>query len=130
MTRFLFALAVMALAAGPSAAQDIATRPYVFAQQHNGHSQSFDPSHEVQVQLPSNEGTWTVVALAGVTLTDTVLVPSPNRIPGFTSLAVFTFAPDGAPVAIKISASDLPPGDVADLVPDGVYSLVLTPSAY
>jgi len=127
MTRSVYVLAALALAAGQAVAQDIATRPHVFAQQHNGSSQTYDHPRDVQLQLPSNIDTWTAAGQAGARLVESLLVPSPGRIPGFSSIAVFTFAPDGGPVVFEISARDLPPGGVADLVPGGVYSIALAP---
>jgi len=126
--------ALVASLAMPALAQDIATRPYVFTQGHNGGAaQTIDTKRGLQVQLPSDpqgqDGApvvWEFVpdASAAVKLTGVQQVDSPGRIAGLPTVTVFDFIYSGGS-AIKIAIKGPPDNG---LIPGGKYLVTLTPN--
>jgi len=113
--KVLASLALSAFLATPMLAQDIATRPFVLTQGHNGSTQHVLASHPVQVQLPSNpdgqgqdQVVWSFDADQSreVLMTQLLHIPSPGRIAGFDTVTVIGFEVAKGSEAVIVITSD------------------------
>ena len=126
MKRWFLALAVLLVALPLAGMAGEGARPYIFTQVHSGARQAVPDGALIQVQLPAGPARWRVAdTTINAVLVGEYAVASPGRIPGTDSIQVFDFrVGDGAAAEIMV-VSDNPPPVLAEIVPGGVYLLML-----
>jgi hypothetical protein len=130
MKRWFLALAALLVALPLPGTAEEGARPYIFTQVHADSRQAVPDGALIQVQLPAGPARWRVAdTTINAVLVGEYAVASPGRIPGTDSIQVFDFRVGSGAAAEIMIVSDNPPPVLAEIVPGGLYLLMLDSAA-